>query len=432
MSNEGTSKPEKLALTREQLLEALDKDIETIAASQSAAGLNDWAILGALAALLWFALDAWEQGHFILRNVLILTLALTITWDWLKRMAEQLDSSPLAEIQMENRFWSLTGLLGSTRTNIIFDLAKKSFFLAVVFYFKSPFLLWLRICFCMEVVGSLLALAISYWDDLPEISRENKYLPHWAMRGILIFSTVLPASVGVFAWGIVWLNAVGITTHDWRMSLVFSALIYLMSLAVLNRIPTHFLNAYKTIRRNLAYGHISLEDARNQSDIISIGGTLDQTLSPHLKKALNVTERAEIAFHRARQKVMTFADSVAEWANLPDSPETKEKQIKSVKHQQELFDELDKGNELLNKANKLWEKFEARFQHLAATSPEPVKSVESLVGQMKTKTKEMEMSFNQTKELLDLAHQIIKIWKDENTLREKLAKLHEARNNFRK
>lgn len=431
MGNASATSP-SAALTREELLEALDKDMETIAASQSAAGLNDWAILGALAALLWFALDAWEQGHFVLRNVLILTLTLTITWDWLKRMAAQLDSSPLAEVQMENRFLSLPGLLGTTRTNIIFGLAKKSFFLAVVFYLKSPFLLWLQIYFCMDVFGSILALAISYWGDLPEISRENKFIPRYAIRAGLVFTAVLPAGIGVFAWGIVWLNAAGLTTHDWRMGLVFSALIYLMSLAVQNRISTHFLNAYKTIRRNLAYGHISLEDARNQADLLSVGGTLDQTLSFHLKRASNVTERAEIALHRARQKVMTFADSVAEWANLSASPETKEKQAKSVKHQQELFDEMDEGTELLNKAKKLWEKFEARFQYLAATSSEPIKTVENLVGQMKVKTKDMETAFTQTKELLELTHQVIKFWKDENALTEKLAKLREARNSFGK
>jgi hypothetical protein len=63
-----------------------------------------------------------------------------------------------------------------------------------------------------------------------------------------------------------------------------------------------------------------------------------------------------------------MSDSVAEWASLPDGLQIKEKQSKSLKQQQVLFRELDKANAILLKSKAMWDKFEARFQHLAAVS----------------------------------------------------------------
>lgn len=432
MSFETTPKKSDIpALTREQLLEALDKDIETITADQSATGWNYWVILAALSALLWLALDAWEKGHFIVPNVLILTMAITITWDWLRKMALQLDSSPLAKTQISNRFLSLTGLLGSTRTNIVFVLLKQVFFLAVVFFLRSPFLLWLRIYYCLSIVIILLYLLVSYLDDFPEIPSEGINAAGWLQSTSLVLITVIPASAGILVWGIVWYYADVITTEDWRMGLVFSALIYLISLAIRNRVPTHFLNAYRIIRRNLAYGFIALEEARNQADILSIGGTLDQTLFPYLKRALNATERTETAFRRARQKVMDFASSVYEWASLPENPEAREKQIKSGQHQRELFDELDKASKLLNSTEAIWKKFKAKFNRLAPKSSGRLNSVENTFDQMMVRAKEIEASFTQTMELLELTDKVIKNWQDEKTLRERLTSLRVALNNFR-
>ena len=74
MSNEAADSGK---LSKDQLLDALDNEIAKISATQAAAGWNQWAILGAIAALLWLLIDTCEKGRFEIHNVLFLTLALS-------------------------------------------------------------------------------------------------------------------------------------------------------------------------------------------------------------------------------------------------------------------------------------------------------------------------------------------------------------------
>src|SRR5579872_2578513 len=53
--------------TREELLAALDVEIANISSERAAAGWNSWAILGALAGLLWLFIDSWEKKNYELK-----------------------------------------------------------------------------------------------------------------------------------------------------------------------------------------------------------------------------------------------------------------------------------------------------------------------------------------------------------------------------
>jgi len=403
------------SITREQLLEALDTEIENVTAIQSATGWNHWVILGALAALLWLGIDTWENGHFILHNVLLLTMAITIFWRQLKMSAALFDSSPLPASKISNRFWSLSGLLGSTRTHILFTLVINVFFLSIVWMLKSPWVLVLKIYFIYEVLTDIIALGISLWDDFPEISTDHKPLPESFLRCIVLFTIALKYIMCLLIWGVVWFYAPDLTTHDLRLALLTSALLFLMSLAVETRIPTNYLQAYRAIRQNVAFGRIPLTEAKMQADMLLIGGNLDQTLQPHYQKFMAKIEKMRPAYYEEHQLSVELSKSIDELVCLPiDHASIQAAVIKIKAIQKKVTEKTNRVQLLSNEARKQFYKFKARYDYLKTKSPESCETLCNLMDQMNHKIKEITVSIQETSELAKTANTTLNKWLSEN------------------
>ena len=355
-------------------MEALDTEIARISDLQAAAGWNHWAILGALAALLWLALDTWESGNFILRNAFLLTVAISMTWKVIRSCLGMLDTSPLPASQMSNRYWSISVLLGMARTNVAFSLIKAAGFFSIVMFLTSPLLWILKVNFGADVLLCAGALGISLWNDFPEISSvgKQKHLPEWVLRGLVLFSIGIPYFMCFAAWGIIWLNLAGLTSHDLRLALLASALLFLMTIAVETRIPMIYSQAFRTIRQNLAFDRTTLAEAQVQIDILLIGKTLTQALQPHYSKLMAALDDARTHQTNFHNWVLDLVKVVKDFKDLGDPPDETKKAaiIKAFKTASEKCKDGDKEViESITNAKTLAKKFADRLVYLGSLSP---------------------------------------------------------------
>ena len=205
MSTDTTPSLAPDSLTREQLLDALDNEIAKVSAAQTAAGWNQWAILGAIAALLWLFIDIWEKGRFDIQNVLFLILAFSLTWDVIRQSISRFDSPPIKASDSKSRFYSLNSLLATARTSIFFVFLKYATFFLITALLKTNFLWPTKFYTGIMALICLLAVVISLWDNFPEQpSKPNKILLR-IQRIIQITMCVLEYSSVMFVWGFWWL-----------------------------------------------------------------------------------------------------------------------------------------------------------------------------------------------------------------------------------
>jgi hypothetical protein len=310
MSGEQPTNASLAPLTREELLNALDADIAAVTSERSAVGWTFWAILGALAALLWLGIDRWDKGQFTSTNVLLLTLALSITWDTLRVALSSLDASPIYTSPATNRFRPWTRLFASARSAIIFFALKQASFITALLFLKWR-ISWpagafplLVATFSLHLFACLLILTISL-VDFPAMP-DSAFKPRtWLQRALSAVATALSLFAPVACWGVVWLNSSNVTTYDTRMALICAALLHLLGLAIETSIPKSRLTGLRTIRQNLAFGRTPLPEAQTQADLLLVGGTIAQVLQPQFNELVVVYERFGASLAKTENSIGT-------------------------------------------------------------------------------------------------------------------------------
>jgi hypothetical protein len=402
MPPDAPSPPEPATLTREQLLEALDTEIKNLAATQSAAGWNQWAILGALAAVFWAALGSWEKGQFVLLNAALLALVFSYTVDFLSRTLNAVDSSPLPSRPTANRFLSWSRLLGSTRSALLFQAAKSSAYVAIAWSFDSAFLWPIRLLVPLGIAFTLLALGLSLWPECPEFPRENRLVPRWALSfGRIIGGVVEVVTLGGL-WATVYFDAQRFTTADVRLGLLASAILYLVGLWVDTRVPATFLRALRALRQSLAYGRIPLTEARDHADLLLIGGTLAQTVQPHVNTLVSKLDRAREAVQQVTQLMEGYSALVQELQQQPErNPEIEAKWAEAKLCPAKVVAALRDAQSRVKDAKSQSEDLAARLALLTRTSGEAPAGIGELLEHAKASIERFEAPLRQVQGTLD-------------------------------
>lgn len=395
MSNEATDSSK---LSKDQLLDALDNEITKISATQTAAGWNQWAILGAIAALLWLLIDTWEKGRFELHNVLFLTLALSFSWDILRQSVARFDSPPNKRSNQRPRFYSISSILAATRSAILFQLLKYAALFLVATSLKTKFLLLPEIYLGVIVVAGFFALIISLCENFPEQpSKPNKIL-HRVQRIVVVFFCALEYSSVIFVWGYCWFIHDTISIPDVRFALVASGIIYLVSLSVYNRVPTVFLESFQTIRHELTFDRISLQDAISQTDLLLTGKTLSQALQPHFNKLMDALKEAHSCLRVSHGLIVNIKNLALQLEKLDFNSERHAQIRKDIER---CMDENEKFSEVfsaaLKKSQKIGNTFRARREHLVFLTPETVTETKIFAEQFEKIYLEMKVQSEETR-----------------------------------
>jgi len=278
--------------SREQLLDALDAEINAIVSTQAATGRTRWALLLSLAGLLWLGLQIWEKGDFMMPLVALLAIAMTVLWDFILNLRTALDMPLIPNQVFRGRFLLLGNFLGALRSTILFHAAKHALVLIALIWIASPEVIILKWYTIVSLSAVLLGFAISFVDFPPFPFVDVQSRLHGfrlALPCIVWLARVTATGSAVY---ILFRDAKWFTGADIRYALVLTAIAYLLTVLIEDQFPTNHLSALRTIRQNLSFSRISPGEARDQIDLLLFGGDIVQAFQRPVDTILALTERS--------------------------------------------------------------------------------------------------------------------------------------------
>jgi hypothetical protein len=260
------------SLLREQLLSALDREINDLQSARNSNGRTRWALTLSSAGLFWLGIQLWDTSNCSSRNVALLATAMTLLWDFLLKLTGSLDSPLLPRQATHGRFLPFSHLIGALRSTILFIGLKNAAMLAAVFWVQPPAWQVLAGYLIYSLLLVTIGFVVSYWDvppipvlDPPDRSRKfilGLRASPWLVRLLVLGSAVyaLASFPHPFA------------AADVRLGAVVAAAGYLLTLLLDDQFSASHLNAWRAVRQNLAFGHISADEAKNQVDLLQLSG----------------------------------------------------------------------------------------------------------------------------------------------------------------
>jgi hypothetical protein len=379
--NQNTSE----GLTREQLLAAIDSEISHFQASNSATGRTRWALTLSLSALLWLGIQIWDNGAFSARNVALLTIALTVLWDFILRVGSSMDSSLLPRQPSQGKFYSFSPLLGALRSTILFYVLKHTAMLAAILWLASSDLVILKWCSIFSLAGAVLGLICSY-HDLPPIPALDaptpfRFVVRLIQRGSWIFHIVAAGSA-TFAF---YQFGARLSAADIRLGIIATAFGYLLTLLVEERFPVSHLAALRTTRQNLAFARLPLAEVRSQVDFLLLAGSSMATAVQHtLDVIFTIAGQVRSQYSQVEGLLPNYRKLSDELAHAPTTGE-------AVQAKRLEFDRLHKFlAQLYRQATtqhdgllRRVKTFEGHVEFLALSSASTAKDIEPLVQKLK-------------------------------------------------
>lgn len=329
-------------LTRSELVAVLDSEIEQLEAENKRPGWSNWALQGGIATLLWLAMaDFSPQSNR--QTIAIVFLFGSLFGDFLLSVCGYFNglNNP-GRKQLRFRFPSDDP--NTAPALLVLQLVRSSGLLLIYLWldsaFQVPTLTWycgIAIAFC--IVGLLLR-RIKSLSPHKGLSSKSVHSLTWlfiAWSGFLSYQLFekLPFS------------DVNFRGADFRVGFLLVGVVYLFGLLTAGEKGTPIVNMLKGIRRDLAFGRMSVDEATKDADIALSGFTTTAAIEHNLTELTvelrNVTHRyekliadcrtAELALQRleaeGNQEDSKWREDARKVAILIDSCETKR-----VEHQQ--------------------------------------------------------------------------------------------------
>ena len=266
-------------LTSEQLLAALDSQIEHDSARQRSEGWTRWAVWGTLALLLWKAIGIWTAKDVVLVHAAHLFILAFVIWKFLEEIIWIL--IPNARLQIgPPRFHLAQDSIHPMRPDFAITALQYLVILGVLFHFGIPrqWCLWVyalsavAVCLSMFLSGVLMVGTPAFMN---------------LQAAIFVATGIQLVSLGLSGWQIGSLLRVDLaayTSNELRLALVLNAIAFLLSKLTTATSSEYLLNKLTQLRQHIAFGRITPAEANKLAEEFLTGVTLTQLLNPLVEK----------------------------------------------------------------------------------------------------------------------------------------------------
>lgn len=293
-------------MNKEELSIFLNSEIESLRSEIQRPGWTNWALTGALAALVWILISLIEQGNYNLREIgsLLLVISFSI---YVYALIHGLIRPNLPSQQHRGRLMH-TDLTGSNITFIILIIAQLVFLIIVILQLSTEL-------GSVATSISLAAVSIPLFSAVMSIifiATRFPVLYNPSHRYTKVVSVVCSVLMLLSVWyqiRLLWISPGGATIYDVRLALVIAAIFYLSCKLVFIPRGNLTLDLLTTIRRELLFGRIELEPAIQQVDIALAGLRASDLLESYVTKLLSLYRDAKSVF----SKSVSFVDQLEEW-----------------------------------------------------------------------------------------------------------------------
>jgi len=276
--------------TKASFLSFLDSEVERLERIEKRPGWTRWAILAALGTSLWLASAELQTLHFAWDRFAYLLLVVFIAHKVLKDLNLLLSAS--RSEQNQPRIFTLQivgyqlrrfGAIGIASYALLLKLTYDLTFLSPPFFrvLCLALLVW-------NILTNTLGVLISY-SDFP--------IPNTARAGIRVSSLALSLVLDTLLVWYLWKSWLSLSFSpsigELRIVGITVAIYWLLRFLIDATGPNTFLDILYRIRRELYLGQLSLDDARNQTDIALSGMSISYYFQPSVTDILTVAESAE-------------------------------------------------------------------------------------------------------------------------------------------
>lgn len=265
-------------LTRSELLEALDRQIEMIERSNRKPGWNTWALAGSAATGLWIMLDLIQEGpiQIPMAGVILLAVSLTVT-------AITLLSGLLGDIPTENSSGRFKPIPREICPRTLFLIITDIALLFICIYYLP--LYSTRLAYA---TGFYILLDLLMTGFVTVITTRRFYIPASITNRHLLKVTLSLLGIWLspilyWHWKLI-LSLPSIRLQDFRIAVLASAIVGVSSLLLRSTAISPLLQSLNTVADELSFGRISLADAHDRADTLMRGLTLDKVLQKDIAK----------------------------------------------------------------------------------------------------------------------------------------------------
>jgi hypothetical protein len=270
----------------DRVIRFLEYEINCRRAEAMRPGWTTWAILGAMASLLWLLFALLDTNRLISwQNILYLTLSLSVSFDLFFLLIKTLPSGVNEHMGGSRRFEYFSKPIGS----FFVALLLRTGALLSLIILLSPridnfveFFCWLFLWFSLIEVAILLVV---YYFKIPIVTKAKprfKWLLYVFTTVWLISGAI--ASVGLFT--IIRLKIVTPSIPEWRIAFILFGMSILLLIFSRSKPPSILLSQLDHIRQKLSLGQLDLNSAKHQVDLIIHGLTLSDILQSNINGIL--------------------------------------------------------------------------------------------------------------------------------------------------
>jgi hypothetical protein len=359
------------ALTRQDVLAAIDSEIASIQKEQAAPGWTNWTFYGCFATLVWLSVTEIATGKFAPVNVLLLFVACSVLIDTLEQTLNMAKPRTLKK-GAANRVRLFSQELGATRLSLLgFQLRLLALF-GAYFYLHSSVAgfssLWFLGFYGFTFLVVLLMLILSFFG-LP--IGTSKALSK-RLNGLLNLAFFFGLAKTVWdISGFALTNRGVFTVSDYRIGLLVTVLLWLVPTWLAHQFQNQpLLETLKNLRRDLAFGRIDANAALRQADIALDGMKVDDYLQAELQKLLSHFDAASKCVHRLAERKRETVRLVQAWEAAPPSTEQGFDPAKVLRGMLESFQPHQTAlNESIDRAQAVFAEYSKRKKYVEYLIP---------------------------------------------------------------
>ena len=276
-------------MNKEEFKIFLDSEIDNLRDEIQRPGWTNWALLGAVAGLIWLLLELVEVGQYSVKHVAGILLVIWFL-DYSYFFIKSLISPNLSKTT--GRFMP-NQEVSSNRLGILFSLFQLGFLIYIVHEFTHDVssltsnLAFTAVSILLfSALGAFIVPLTGY--PLP-INVRNRYTVI-----IPITSCVVMLISAWYYSHFLWVTPGGANVYDVRFALVIAAIYYLISRLLAASPGALTLDILTTVRREYLLGRIELETAIRQTDIALSGMRVSDLIEEYVAKLLSLYRDANV------------------------------------------------------------------------------------------------------------------------------------------
>ncbi len=276
---------------KEEIVNALDVEINHIRQEDQRPGWTTWTMLGALATVVWLILNEVDRIDFNFPNGLFLFLAISVTMDALTFFKGLVTYDP-SPGRRKNRFYISSQLFTDNRSSLFLFLIR----IALLLYIGSLFHDWLRaptpIAFFLNYsiiwAAAAVILVLSFVGiPVPLSPAETPLGTTISALFVVLWITIVIAFVEACLS-----HSSSLNLTDYRFGGLLWSISFLLSNLVIGSNRPRLLDTLIELRRDLALGRIDVTSAIKQFDIALSGLQVSDLFQEQIKNVLALLEKA--------------------------------------------------------------------------------------------------------------------------------------------